>query len=382
MALTLSPAKSVHPVFIDLIRRHLADGQVVEEQDLGRFMEQARPAQRLALALAVSQAFSNVDRELDHAMDSLDQSMNEAVSLNQELKARAESLEMALLAKEKALHELGQAKVQLMNQEKLASIGTLAAGVAHEINTPTQFVSDNLSFLKDAFESIIGVLASIPQGPEADPAAALERLQAAVKSADLLFFAEEIPGALQQSSEGMERVAHIVRSMKEFSHPGKGGKQAVDLNHNIFSTITVCRNEWKYVAELETQLAENLPLVPCAPNEINQVVLNLVVNAVHAIQDSGKLAQGMGKIKICSSLDGDGVRVDIGDSGCGIPESIRASIFNPFFTTKEVGRGTGQGLALAHATIVEKHQGRLTFDTVPGQGTTFHLWLPLVGKPD
>jgi signal transduction histidine kinase len=380
VALLLSQSSRIHPVFIDLVRRHLADGQAVGDQDVPAFLSRASQEQRLALAMAVSQAFSNVDRELDHAMDSLDKSMNEAVSLNQELKARAESLETALRAKELALHELGQAKVQLMNQEKLASIGTLAAGVAHEINTPTQFVSDNLSFLKDAFDAILSVIACIPQGASAEPAEELAKIQSAAKAADLGFFTEEIPGALKQSSEGMERVAHIVRSMKEFSHPGKGGKQAIDLNRNILSTITVCRNEWKYVAEVETELAENLPLLPCAPNEINQVVLNLVVNAVHAIQDSGKLAQGQGRIGIRSALDGAGIRVDISDSGCGIPEAIQGSIFNPFFTTKEVGRGTGQGLALAHAVIVEKHQGRLTFDTVPGEGTTFHLWLPLAGS--
>ena len=381
MSTLLNQSSSLHPVYIDLVGRHLAGGQPVSAGDLLPLMERSDLNQRLALAQAVSQAFSNIDRELDQAMEALDNSMNDAVSLNNQLKARAESLEIALAAKDKALLELGQAKVQLLNQEKLASIGTLAAGIAHEINTPTQFVSDNLSFLKDAFQAILTLVQTVDeaqQGSAAEPVAAWNKVQAALKVCDLEFFCNEIPGALQQSLDGMDRVAHIVRSMKEFSHPGKGGKQAVDLNRSVLSTITVCRNEWKYVADLDTVLAEDLPPVPCAPDEINQVVLNLLVNAAHAIQDSGKPGRGM--IRVATRRDADGVSIDITDSGCGIPENIRARIFDPFFTTKEVGRGTGQGLALAHGVVVEKHQGRISFDTVPGEGTTFHLWLPLAGS--
>jgi len=379
----LSSAPSMHPVFVDLVSRHLAGAAPVQADDMERLFERSSLDQRLNLARAVSQAFANIDRELDQAMDLLDQSMTDAISLNVELQERADSLEAALAAKAKALLELGQAKVQLMNQEKLASIGTLAAGIAHEINTPTQFVSDNLSFLQDAFQAILALVQTVDEAQGqavSQPKEAWAQVQTALKACDLDFFRNEIPGALQQSLEGMERVAHIVRSMKEFSHPGKGGKQAVDLNRNILSTITVCRNEWKYVAEVETDLAADLPPVTCAADEINQVVLNLVVNAVHAIQDSGRFTQGKGLIRVLSRLDGEGVCIDVSDSGCGIPEGIRARIFDPFFTTKDVGRGTGQGLALAHGVVVEKHQGRLTFDTVMGEGTTFHLWLPLAGS--
>jgi two-component system NtrC family sensor kinase len=383
MSPVLSSAHSMHPVFVDLVGRHLAGGVPVQPDDIERLFELAPLARRLDLAKAISQSFANIDRELDQAMDALDLSMTEAVALNGKLQERAESLEAALAAKDKALLELGQAKVQLMNHEKLASIGTLAAGIAHEINTPTQFVSDNLSFLQDAFQAILTLVQTVDEAQAQaaqQPGEAWAQVQKALKACDLDFFRNEIPGALQQSLEGMERVAHIVRSMKEFSHPGKGGKQAVDLNRNILSTITVCRNEWKYVAEVETDLAGDLPPVPCAADEINQVVLNLVVNAVHAIQDSGRFADAKGLIRVASRLDGEGVCIDVSDSGCGIPEGIRARIFDPFFTTKDVGRGTGQGLALAHGVVVEKHQGRLTFDTIPGQGTTFHLWLPLAGS--
>jgi two-component system NtrC family sensor kinase len=383
MSPVLSSAPSLHPVFVDLVRRHLAEGLPVHADAMDQLLERSTVAQRSALAWAVSQSFASIDRELDQTMEALDQSMNEAVALNTELQARASSLEAALADKEKALRELGQAKVQLLNQEKLASIGTLAAGIAHEINTPTQFVSDNLSFLQDAFQAILALVQTVDGAQvqaQSQPAEAWAQVHQALKVCDLDFFRNEIPGALQQSLEGMERVAHIVRSMKEFSHPGKGGKQAVDLNRNILSTITVCRNEWKYVAEVETDLAADLPPVPCAADEVNQVVLNLVVNAVHAIQDSGKYSNSKGLIRVSSRRDGEGVCIDISDSGCGIPDSIRARIFDPFFTTKEVGRGTGQGLALAHGVVVEKHQGRLTFDTIQGQGTTFHLWLPLAGS--
>jgi signal transduction histidine kinase len=347
---TLIKPQALHPTLSGLLERHGAEGL---DAVLG----------------AVSQAFVNIDRELGQAMDALDQSMEEAVALNNELKERARTLELALGAKDKALAELGQAKIQLMNQEKLASIGTLAAGISHEINTPTQFVSDNLSFLQDAFKSILLALETAERG---------EKL-AATEEGDLAFFRAEIPQALSQSLEGMERVAHIVRSMKEFSHPGKGGKRAVDLNRNVLSTITVCRNEWKYVAELQTQLDESLPPLPCAPEELNQVVLNLIVNAAHAIQDSGR-ESAKGRITVSTRREADGVQISVSDNGCGIPDAVRARVFDPFFTTKEVGRGTGQGLALAHAVVVEKHQGRISFDTAVGEGTTFHLWLPLAGS--
>ena len=352
---------ALHPSFTVLVEKHLQVKDPLNADDLSAALETASPSQRLALGLALNRTLGEIDREMEHAMDALDQSMDEAAQLNKELSTRAASLESALAAKETALLELGAAKVQLLNQEKLASIGTLAAGIAHEINTPTQFVCDNLSFLKDAFGSI------------------LQRLQGMEKDSDLEFFCEEIPGALQQSLDGMERVANIVRSMKEFSHPGKGGKQAVDLNRHILSTITVCRNEWKYVAEMETVLDESLPPVPCASDEINQVVLNLLVNASHAIQDAKREGQ-KGLIRVSTQREGDGVRIDISDSGCGISDAIKARVFDPFFTTKEVGRGTGQGLALAHSVVVQRHQGRLGFDSVPGQGTTFHLWLPLAGS--
>jgi signal transduction histidine kinase len=196
------------------------------------------------------------------------------------------------------------------------------------------------------------------------------------------YLTAEIPNAIAQSLEGVERVAKIVRSMKDFSHPGGETKQAVDLNRALESTLTVCRNEWKYVAEAVTDFDPDLPLVTCLPGECNQVFLNLIINAAHAIGD--KLAgrpDDKGAITIATRRDGDRAEIRIIDTGTGIPEKHHARIFDPFFTTKEVGRGTGQGLAIAHCVITEKHGGTIHFETEIGRGTTFVVRLPISGEP-
>jgi len=197
--------------------------------------------------------------------------------------------------------------------------------------------------------------------------------------ADFDYLKEEIPRALNQSLEGVDRVAKIVRAMKEFSHPARE-KTATDLNRAIQSTITVASNEWKYVAEMEMDLDTNLPSVHCSPAEFNQVVLNIVVNAAHAIGDVvGDGGKGKGKIKVKTRPDGEWAIVEITDSGCGMPPHIQQRIFDPFFTTKEVGKGTGQGLAIAHNVIVDKHGGTIKVLSAPGKGTTFVIRLPIGG---
>jgi signal transduction histidine kinase len=325
--------------------------------------------------LAVEAAFEDQDQALAQQQRLLDESSAEALRLNQSLKERAESLEQALQAREKDQQDLNEARQRLLNQEKLASIGTLAAGIAHEINTPTQFVGDNLSFLNDAFKDLLRVVEGLLQ---AQPG-----YKAPEGVMDLDFLRAEIPDALSQSLEGLERVAKIVRSVKEFSHPGSTGRLAVDLNRAIQSTLTVCRNEWKYVAEVRTELEPELPLLPCVPGEVNQVLLNLVVNAAQAIEDrqrqSGQ-SQLSGEIAVRTRREGGRIHVSVQDNGCGIPTEVAGRIFDPFFTTKEVGRGSGQGLAIARSVIVN-HGGELSFETRPGEGSTFHLWLPLAGSP-
>jgi len=272
---------------------------------------------------------------------------------------------------------------QLVHAQKLESIGQLAAGIAHEINTPIQYLGDNTTFLRAAFADLwdalraYGELLRAAQGGASPPGLA-DSVGAVVARADLEYLAEEIPKAVPQSLEGVERVAKIVRAMKEFSHPGGEEKTAVDINRAIDSTIMVARNEWKYVADLDADLDPALPLVPCLPDEFNQVILNLLVNAAHAIAERrGGDGDPKGRITIRTRCQADWVEIRVGDTGGGIPEAIRSRIFEPFFTTKPVGKGTGQGLTIAHNVIVKKHGGRISFETEVGRGTTFIIALPL-----
>lgn len=276
----------------------------------------------------------------------------------------------------KALHQ------QLLQAQKLESIGQLAAGIAHEINTPTQYIGDNVRFLRDAFGDMRNLLTHYSTVIEAvkqngTMPESLKESMDAIGRIDVDFLLKEIPGSIEQTLEGVGRVATLVRAMKEFSHPGTKEKSMADLNKCIESTVTVARNEWKYVAEMETDFDSSLPPVPCLPGEINQVILNLVVNAAHAIGEVvGKGSGGKGKIRIQTRNLGQFAEIRIQDTGTGIPANVQARIFDPFFTTKEVGKGTGQGLAIARSVIVDKHDGTIHFETEEGQGTTFVIRLP------
>ncbi len=196
------------------------------------------------------------------------------------------------------------------------------------------------------------------------------------QSCDLEFIVAEVPRAIDQSLDGARRVAKIVRAMKEFSHPDSAEKTATDLNKAIESTITVARNEWKYVSEIVKEFDETLPAVVCYPGDINQVVLNLIVNAAHAIKEKVK-DEEKGTITVSTRMRGESVEIAVKDTGNGIPEAIRNRVFDPFFTTKEVGKGTGQGLALAYTVVVKKHGGKIWFETEVGRGTTFYITLPV-----
>jgi PAS domain S-box-containing protein len=276
-------------------------------------------------------------------------------------------------------------EVQLRHAQKLEAIGQLAAGIAHEINTPTQFIGDNTTFLRDAFQDGFDLIQKLAarlkaMGEGASPEAAEARLALAeLEAADLDYLREEIPKAIQQSLEGVGRISKIVKAMKDFSHPGGAAKTLTELNQAIESTITVCRNEWKYVANLVTDFAPDLPPVPCFPGEFNQVILNLIVNAAHAIEAAraNGASDALGQITVTTRAGADEVEISVADDGTGIPEAVQARMFEPFYTTKPVGKGSGQGLAIVHAAIVEKHQGRVAVDSEMGKGTTFHLFLPL-----
>jgi PAS domain S-box-containing protein len=269
---------------------------------------------------------------------------------------------------------------RLAQAQKLESVGQLAAGIAHELNTPIQFVGDNTRFLKESFHAIEEILNRIEMLIEQEKSNDAFRdfaktIQDIYLEYDLPFVRTEIPLAIDQTLQGADNVARIVRAMKVFSHPGTKEFQEVDINACLESTLTVSRNEWKYCAKVETIFSPQLPRLFCLPGELNQAFLNLIVNGAHAIQAKKKDTQGL--ITITTRLEGNNILIDIQDSGTGIPESIRNRIFDPFFTTKGVGKGTGQGLSICYNIIVEMHKGSITFDSVENVGSTFHVSLPL-----
>ena len=277
--------------------------------------------------------------------------------------------------------EVRRRGLEVAASQKLESVGRLAAGVAHEINTPVQFVTDNVHFVRTSMTDIAAVVLAYRALQHAvqsqgDVIGAAQRAVEAEISADLDYILENAPLAIESSIEGLGRIATIVRSMKEFAHPDQAVKQPADLNQAIRSTLVVAHNEYKYVAQIDAQLGD-LPLVPCHLGEINQVILNLLVNASHAIADVVKDTGNLGKLTVRSGVDGEHVEISISDTGMGIPEAVRAKIFDPFFTTKEVGKGTGQGLAIARSVIVNKHGGTLRFETECNKGTTFFIRLPI-----
>ena len=277
-------------------------------------------------------------------------------------------------------------ETQLFQSQKLETVGQLAAGIAHEINTPTQYVGDNTRFVKDSFGAIVKVLRSHEKLLAAAKQNAitpelLARNEEILAASDLEYLFVQIPAALEETLEGVERVSKIVRAMKEFSHPGGKNKTPADLNRAIESTVTVARNEWKYVADLKLELDPGLPLVPCFLGEFNQAILNLVVNAAQAIADVVKKNPGTkGLITVRTRRDGDHAEVRVSDTGTGIAESHHRRIFEPFFTTKDVGKGTGQGLSIVYGSMVKRHGGTVTFETEIGQGTTFIIRLPITAS--
>lgn len=261
-----------------------------------------------------------------------------------------------------------------------AAIGALAAGLAHEINTPIQFIGDNAAFLRDALADVRGISTAVRAllaAAEREGVLVAERAAVAdaVAAADLEFLEDNVPDAVERMIEGIAHVAEIVSALKAFSHPSGGDLHAVDLNELVTSALTLARNEYKYVAEIVTHHAP-LPRVVGPPTELQKVLLNLLVNAAHAIAETGT----HGRITVTTGATADHVEVAVADTGGGIPEHVRDHIFQPFFTTKPVGRGTGQGLAIAH-TVVAALGGSLTFETEVGVGTTFRMRLPLGAHP-
>ena len=282
----------------------------------------------------------------------------------------------------KALHDLQLTQTRLLQAQKLEAVGQLAAGIAHEINTPAQFIGSNIDFIEDSFvdikrliETFQDVVDTIAQGTAI--AGAGHDAENLLEELDWNYLKDEIPKAIQQSKEGIKRVTTIVQAMKEFSHPSSKEKAFYDLNKIIETTIIVASNEWKYAAEIVICLDPDLPKVFCLADEIGQVLLNILINASHAITSKNKNTTPKGIITISTSHSPDHIEISIEDTGTGIPENIQDKVFDPFFTTKSVGKGTGQGLAISHDVIEKKHNGTLSFTSETDKGTIFTIQLPI-----
>ncbi len=315
------------------------------------------------------------------SMELLSQNLN----LERVVQQKTESLQRQGEQLKKALQDLQLTQTRLLQAQKLESVGQLAAGIAHEINTPAQYIVSNIDFLEDSFVNVMRLINSFQEvlqliaqgavileiGPEAEEL--LEEL-------DWSYLEDEIPKAIMQSKEGLKRITTIVQAMKEFSHPGSKEKAYSDLNKILETTITVARNEWKYCAEIVTHLDTNLPKVFCLADEIGQVFLNLLINASHAIAGKNIASTEKGIITISTCHLPDLVEICIEDTGTGIPENIRSKVYDPFFTTKSVGQGTGQGLAISYDVIKNKHHGTLCFTSETGKGTIFTIQLPVNGE--
>jgi signal transduction histidine kinase len=271
---------------------------------------------------------------------------------------------------------------RLLQSEKLGAIGHLAAGVAHEINTPMQYIGDNLHFAKTAIDDLLAHLGRVRKLVESATGSVLDEqllrsVDASEQEGDIAYVNAELPRALERSLEGLARVTKIVRALKSFAHPSGREMTLVDMGGLIDSTVAVATNEWRFVANVEVSIDPLLPPVKCAGGELSQVLLNLLVNAAHAIADRVGTSGDKGRISIEAKQVEDHCEIRVSDTGTGIPEHARSKVFDPFFTTKDVGRGTGQGLALAHSFVVGHHGGSIRFETELGVGTTFIFTVPL-----
>ena len=293
---------------------------------------------------------------------------------------RTLDLERVNAALTQEMEDRAQMEVELRHAQKLEAVGRLAAGIAHEINTPIQYVGDSLFYLRETFQDLERLLAlyretlqgmSQERGLDGLPAPIAE----AERRAGIDCPQGDVPEAFDDTEDGIRRVAGIVSAMKEFAHPGRTDMSALDINRAVHNALTVARNEYKHLARVVMELGD-LPTVTCYAGDVNQALLNVIVNAAHAIADAVGDSGELGVITVCTSADDGKVQIRVSDTGPGIPETIQHQVFDPFFTTKEVGRGTGQGLAIARSCIVDKHGGALTFESEPGRGATFSITLP------
>lgn len=296
------------------------------------------------------------------------------------VKARVKN-HLQLVQKARALQEaygeLKASQSQLLQQEKMASLGQLADGIAHEINTPCQYLNSNLEFLLDVFNDFdtlidkqIDLLSAAENKQPLEDM--IDEVKKTIEDIDYSYLSDEIPSALAQSQQGLGRIQEIVAAMKEFSCAGAEDRSLIDLNKVIRSTVEVSRSIWSNSADLLMELDENLPMVALIPGEFNQVVLNTIVNAAQAVDEAIGGSNARGTISITSNTTTDGVEINISDSGIGIASENIDRIFEPFFTTREVGNGAGLGLSIAY-DIIKKNGGNLYAESSQGKGTNIFI---------
>jgi len=338
--------------------------------------------QGMQQAAHVRQLWGKAVKDLKATKAELKTSLAQLTAAHEELAHKNASLEQLnkQLQEEMAIRE--RMEIELRLKQKLESIGQLAAGLAHEINTPIQYIGDNTLYLDTAFHSYLTLFDQLrplieSNGSDSAPLAGVRETIENERLADL---AEDVPEAIAETLEGVAEVAAIVQSMKEFSHKGSANRGPVDINHALETTVNVARGEWKKAAVINWDLDRRLPTIYAVGAELNQVFLNLLVNAAHAVAEKyGTGDNPTGAISITTAARDGGVEVQVSDNGTGIADDIIDLIFDPFFTTKDVGEGSGQGLSIARSIVVERHGGSIDVVSEPGAGATFTVWLPIHG---
>jgi len=327
---------------------------------------------------AVDAAYAGAEKDrllIERTLDLMSKELTEAnAELRAELLERKhteDALKKEKVEQQKLIRKLEDAHSQLLQSEKMASIGQLAAGVAHEINNPVGYVYSNLGTLEDYVQKAFRMIAAYEQAEAAiADGTVLQGLQQAKQECDISFLKNDLPALLRESRDGLTRVKKIVQNLKDFSHADVTDEwRRADLHHGLDSTLTIVHNEIKYKAKVVREYGQ-LPDVECLPSQLNQVFMNLLVNAAQAIEENGA-------ITIRTGAEGDEVWVDVIDNGHGIKPEHLQKVFDPFFTTKPVGKGTGLGLSLSYG-IVQKHHGRMEVQSEVGKGTMFRVWLPVV----
>ena len=363
-----------------VLRRLLALGTLVGLLSMMMFFHDGTHRRLLA---ELAQANANLERtskEIAEKNDSLASAHHELASAHAALGEAHAALGAAHARGVREAEKQRRLSLELRQAQKLEAVGRLAAGVAHELNTPLQFVSDSMSFVDESVRDLVKVLERYRETiathvPEAAQARVLAELGRIDEESDLRFLAEKTPEALSLANQGVSRMATIVRAMKEFAYADAADTLPLDVNQAIHNTLIIAKSEYRAIADVETELGD-VPTVECRASEIAQVFLNLIVNAAHAIEERVRGTSERGLIKVRSAAVDGGVEVTVSDNGTGIPDHVKERLYDPFFTTKPVGKGTGQGLAISrHA--VDRHRGKLEFSSELGRGTTFRVWLPL-----